>query len=537
MSRYLFPGAALTGLAAIIWMGWRFSQSSLLGLLIICVIAGVFVIGITELSLFRRATRALSVQLGRVAATPPAEAGALQQWLAPLPEALRAPVAQRIEGVRTPLPMPVLTPYLVSLLVMLGLLGTFAGMVDTLQGAVSALQVSTQLEAIREGLTTPISGLSLAFGTSVAGIAASAMLGLMSVLSRRDRLLQSRRIDELTRTRLAHLTEPRQQQTLAALGQLAQSLPALVAGLNQLGDRLTASQEQMQQQMVARQSELLQSTATHFQTLSDSVSTTLQHSLRESASGAAEAVRPILENTLGTLAARLQDTTDRVLGQFEEGVQRNLRDTLSGITEDNRQQRQALEAHQEDMLAQRTQLEASLRQAWLEDLSQYSTPLLEKMEQLQSQSAGAMTHWQQCQEQWLENTRELDRERSSAAKDLQKLAQALESLPGETREALANGNQQLAEAGARLNAGSADLASLSEAFESAVERWQETNSRLGEQLSGIEMALQDSQSRSDEQMQYYIRQARELIDLSLAAQKEIFGEVRRLGQREVAEIN
>jgi biopolymer transport protein ExbB/TolQ len=63
---------------------------------------------------------------------------------------------------------------------MLGLLGTFVGMVDTFQGAVFALEGSTELQAIREGLAAPINGLSLAFGTSFAGVAASAMLGLSS---------------------------------------------------------------------------------------------------------------------------------------------------------------------------------------------------------------------------------------------------------------------------------------------------------------------------------------------------------------------
>ena len=54
------------------------------------------------------------------------------------------------------LPAPVLTPYLVGLLVMLGLLGTFVGMVETLQGAVIALEGTTELQAIRAGLAAPI---------------------------------------------------------------------------------------------------------------------------------------------------------------------------------------------------------------------------------------------------------------------------------------------------------------------------------------------------------------------------------------------
>ena len=49
---------------------------------------------------------------------------------------LQNPVRLRIEGERIGLPGPALTPYLVGLLVMLGMLGTFLGMVVTLNGAV-----------------------------------------------------------------------------------------------------------------------------------------------------------------------------------------------------------------------------------------------------------------------------------------------------------------------------------------------------------------------------------------------------------------
>src|SRR3546814_19811137 len=65
--------------------------------------------------------------------------------------------------------LPVLTPYLVGLLVLLGMLGTFLGMVATLRGTGLALEGSTDLAAIRASLAAPVQGLGFAFGTSVAG--------------------------------------------------------------------------------------------------------------------------------------------------------------------------------------------------------------------------------------------------------------------------------------------------------------------------------------------------------------------------------
>jgi hypothetical protein len=101
--------------------------------------------------------------------------------------AARRRAAARRRRARRPA-RPALTPYLVGLLVMLGMLGTFLGMVVTFKGAVFALEGSTDLQAMRSALAEPIKGLGLSFGTSVAGVAASAMLGLMSAIARRERL-------------------------------------------------------------------------------------------------------------------------------------------------------------------------------------------------------------------------------------------------------------------------------------------------------------------------------------------------------------
>jgi hypothetical protein len=121
-------------------------------------------------------------------------------------------VRLRIEGERIGLPGPALTPYLVGLLVMLGMLGTFLGMVVTLNGAVFALEGTTDLQAIRSALAAPIKGLGLAFGTSVAGVAASAMLGLISALSRRERMLTAQLLDTRIATVLRGFSLAHQRQ-------------------------------------------------------------------------------------------------------------------------------------------------------------------------------------------------------------------------------------------------------------------------------------------------------------------------------------
>ena len=171
MTRFLFALVCLLGAATVAWVGIGFLGTNLVALTATLLIALVYGFGFLELRRFR----ADSAQLARQLDTPPGDGDALERWLAELPAALRGAVRRRVEGESTPLPGPMLTPYLSGLLVMLGLLGTFIGMIVTLQGAVSALEGGNNLAAVQSALAAPIAGLSLAFGTSIAGVAASAI--------------------------------------------------------------------------------------------------------------------------------------------------------------------------------------------------------------------------------------------------------------------------------------------------------------------------------------------------------------------------
>ncbi|MGB1058890.1 MAG: hypothetical protein ACPGZU_02085, partial [Ketobacter sp.] len=114
---------------------------------------------------------------------------------------------------------------------------------------------------------------------------------------------------------------------------------------------------------------------------------------------------------------------------------------------------------------------------------------------------------------------------------------AIESLAGASTRQLAQISAQfeqqvatetgkLAEMADHLEASAVDVSSLSEAFGYAVELFSESNSKLIENLSRVEAALDKSSSRSDEQLAYYVAQAREIIDLSMMSQKEIIEELR-----------
>jgi hypothetical protein len=87
---------------------------------------------------------------------------------------------------------------------------------------------------------------------------------------------------------------------------------------------------------------------------------------------------------------------------------------------------------------------------------------------------------------------------------------------------------KLSDIAAHVTSSAVEVSSLSEAFGFAVHSFNEANEKLIVNLQRIEGAMDKSMLRSDEQLAYYVAQAREIIDLSMMSQKEIFEELRQL---------
>ena len=353
MNRIVFAVAFAIGLVAVGWVGVGFIGASWLALAMTGAIAATYVLGAAELWQFRAASDALAAALTHTPdSTPdntPTDTTALGDWLARLPTALRHPVRQRIEGERVALPAPALTPYLVGLLVMLGMLGTFLGMVVTFQGAVFALEGSTDLQAIRAALAAPIKGLGLSFGTSVAGVAASAMLGLMSALSRRERLALVRLLD----TRIATVLRPlsarhqraaqREQQadaqradTLQALQAQAQALPQVVHSLQALADGVERRHQQLGEQMLAQQADFHRQASAAYAQLAQSVQQSLQDSLKASAQVAGDSLKPVVQAAMAEISAESVRTHQRLVDATQvqlDGLSARFGDTARTVSE------------------------------------------------------------------------------------------------------------------------------------------------------------------------------------------------------------
>jgi hypothetical protein len=344
-----------------------------LALALIGTIAAFYLMGARELQRFDQDTHALAQAL----AAPADAAADLPAWLAKVPATLRSVVSLRFEGERVGLPGPALTPYLAGFLVLLGMLGTFLGMVLTLSGTGAALERASDLQTMRDSLAAPVKGLGLAFGTSVAGVAASAMLGLMSALCRRARQQVAQQLDAaiagplrgFTRAhRLEQQTlkaqqsadqaqllarqqqEAQHQQALHSQAQLqqahqqqAEATAALVAQLQaamaqQLaqadlaGRALTQAQSQSHAQLLASQQHFLAEAQQAYQALTASVGQALQNSLTASARVAADTIQPVVQATMsgitretaalhGHIASTVQQQLDGLSARFDASTQ------------------------------------------------------------------------------------------------------------------------------------------------------------------------------------------------------------------------
>ncbi|MEE7548516.1 DUF802 domain-containing protein, partial [Xanthomonas sp. Kuri4-1] len=90
---------------------------------------------------------------------------------------------------------------------------------------------------------------------------------------------------------------------------------------------------------------------------------------------------------------------------------------------------------------------------------------------------------------------------------------------------------KLAGAAAQLTGSAVEVASLGDAFGSAVQLFGQSNEALMQRLEHVGGALDASLARSDEQLAYYVAQAREVIDLSVLSQKQIIEELQQLAGR------
>ncbi len=584
MNRTLHYTAFFLGLAAIGWVGAGYIGSNPLALAITLLVGAFYLMGALELHRFQQATDTLARAVADMSDSPPG----LGQWLDRLHPSLQNAVRLRIEGERVGLPGPALTPYLAGLLVLLGMLGTFLGMVVTLNGTGLAMESASDLLAIRSSLSAPMKGLGLAFGTSIAGVAASAMLGLVSALCRRDRLQAAQLLDTRIATTLRVFSlAHRRDESFRLLQRQAEAMPALVDRLQAMMAAMDRQSHALNERMVSSQDSFHGKAEAAYAGLALSIDRSLKESLTESARVAGATIQPIVEATMAGIAreaASLHGTVAHSVQDQLDGLSRNMRSSLDQAAETFAQNSASLlgtvgQAH-EDLHATLASRDRQRLASWTGALESMASAL-----QNEWQQAGARTqaHAQSTIAEiarLVQATAEAPRAAAEVIAEMrQKLSDsmvrdnamleersrvmgtlgalldavnrasteqrvAIDGLVAASAEVLDRAGSGFAEkvdaeaarmagVGAQVTGSAVEVASLGEAFGFAVQLFGQSNEKLGSRLERLEGALAKSVARSDEQLAYCVAQAREVIDLSMMSQRQIVEDLQRIASRPV----
>lgn len=488
MNRYLSYAVFLVGLAAVCWVGAGYIGTNPLALAITLLVGAFYLMGALELRRFHQATATLTHAVTEMPQAPTD----LGEWLGTLHPSLRNAVRLRIEGERVGLPGPALTPYLAGLLVLLGMLGTFLGMVVTLNGTGSALESATDLEAIRSSLAAPVKGLGLAFGTSVAGVAASAMLGLLSALCRRDRLQAAQILDTRIATTLRAFSLAHQrEESFKLLQQQSHAMPALVDRLQLMMATMERQSQALNERLISGQDDFHGKAELAYAGLASSVGRSLEQSLTESARVAGATFQPVVEAAMAGIAREAAS----LHATIEQSVQRQL-DGLSSRFETSTTTvadiwKSALVEHQRASEAQSKDLRISLDQ-FAETFEQRSASLVEGVSaRLEAAVDGVSNNWRSALEQHERVSQDVSSETRRAlttaaatfeqhsASLLQTVAQAHTALQTE----VASHDQQ------RLSAWSDALEAIAVSLK---EEWQQAGARTERQQQDISKTLADT---------------------------------------------
>lgn len=605
------------GLLAIAWVGMGYITSNPLALLMTALIGAFYLMGGLELHRFHQATASLAQALLAITEPLPTLAG----WLSTIHPSLQTPVRLRIDGERVALPGPAMTPYLVGLLVLLGMLGTFLGMVVTLNGAVMALESTTDLPTIRAALAAPVKGLGLAFGTSVAGVAASAMLGLVSALCRRDRLQAAQALDSRISTALRGFSLAHQQQaqrqashqeSLKTLQLQAAVLPQVTTQMaaqmsTQIAGQLQTMMTQMERQHLALAEQLSagqagfhQQAHSVYSALAGAVQQTLKDSLAANAQLLNASLQPVVQATMAgiqretaalqaSVASAVQLQLDGVSARFGSSV-----DTVAAVWADALVQQQCShEALQQGLHSADQQRQAawgqsllaigqSLQQAWqqagahsMAQQTQICKTLEQTANSIQAQTADQAKHTiselaglmqtaaaapraaadmtvllrQQLSDSMARDNGLLDErsrimaalgqaltavQQASAAQQgavdglVASSAALLQQTSERFTDTISSTASTLTAAAAHITGSAVEVASLGESFGAAVQVFSASNTALMAQLQRIESAMGKASARSDEQLAYYVAQARDIIDLSLSSQQQIVDDLQKI---------
>jgi hypothetical protein len=139
--------------------------------------------------------------------------------------------------------------YMTGLLVFLGLLGTFWGLIATvtsvgavIQGLKATGDAGSMFDSLRQGLAAPLSGMGISFSSSLFGLAGSLILGFLDLQSSQaQNRFYTELEDWLSTTVYDHGAEPGTGTAIGVTGEVRSAIDRLREAVDQAGSGKAAS--------------------------------------------------------------------------------------------------------------------------------------------------------------------------------------------------------------------------------------------------------------------------------------------------------
>jgi hypothetical protein len=158
----------------------------------------------------------LGDRLGRMTISQPTMRGILDS------------IATRLDEARD------LARYMTGLLIFLGLLGTFWGLIDTvgsvgkvIEGLKIGGDAGTVLDSLKEGLAAPLGGMGISFSSSLFGLAGALILGFLDLQSGQAQNRFYTELEDWLATSVRDLVEPERAGSAAGSGELRSAIERL----------------------------------------------------------------------------------------------------------------------------------------------------------------------------------------------------------------------------------------------------------------------------------------------------------------------
>ncbi len=559
-------GAGAVGLAVVARTGAYYLDVDRVAFALSLLIGAGLIAGLAEL--LGRVARVTRTRAEIAALPRPATLEAIEATSPPLRSVLRA----RLSGVRAAVPTVGFAATLVGLLVMVGLLGTFLGLIDALRGARAALAASDDVEGLRTALATPMLGLGRAFGISAAGLSASAMLGLASVVARRTEVALATAVHAYADNEMAPLTIAERQ--LASSERQAATAERHIA----VAERQVAAIEALTRQTAdaaaaaVRGTEATLAASVRASEATVAAAAAVHADVAAGVAGVGASVEAALTPALERAVARASDVTRERLGEWTTAVERDA-ETRAGRDAARSTEALASEARSATRLERHAEaLEAALREhaarlatstadalagaakgaegasaaaervvlaardevaareaserAHAERTEVVLATLATATEQIATRAQGVLDA--QVERQTELEGRWLAAHEASAARLVELLAQHARGL----EEGLSSTRAIVDEAAGVLRASGVEMGAVAEVFTAAVDRYRDASAASLAALGGLDEAVDRAGKKAAvELLTDYLDQTREVFEHSLEVQRELFTELRALRTR------